>query len=82
MTPNRDILVMFRQHLMSQKDMEREVVQLNQLLFNAERINNFAAAHEVFDINRYKIIRDLPSLKKIIRQNKLSKPFIFFSNKN
>ena len=82
MTPNRDILVMFRQELMSQQDMEREVLQLNKILFTAERLNNFAAAHEVFDLNRYRIIRDLTGLKKIIRQKKMSKPFIFFSNKN
>ena len=82
MTSNRDLLVMFRQYAMSDKEMEQEVLQLNKILFTAERLDNFVAAHEVLDINRYKIINNPVLIKKMIRQRKYDKPFVFFSNKN
>jgi hypothetical protein len=82
MTSNRDLLVMFRKRLMTQQDIDREVMQLNELLFTTERLDNFVSAHEVLDLNRYKIINNSVTIKKMIRQNKLSKPFVFFSNKN
>lgn len=82
MTSDRDLLVMFRQYAMSEKEMEKEVMQLNKLLFTAERLDNFVNAHEVLDINRYKIINDSVLIKKMIRQGKYNKPFVFFSNKN
>ena len=82
MTSNRDLLVLFRQQLMSQQDIDREVMRLNELLFTTERLDNFAQAHEILDLNRYKIIKNLVEIKKQIRQKKLDKPFVFFSNKN
>ena len=82
MASDRDLLVMFRQYAMSEKEMKKEVMHLNKLLFNAERLDNFVSAHEVLDINRYKIINNPGLIKKMIRQKKLSKPFVFFSNKN
>ncbi len=82
MTSNRDLLVLFRQRLMSQQDIDREVMQLNELLFTTERLDNFVQAHEIIDLNRYKIITKQVEIKKLIRQKKLNKPFVFFSNKN
>jgi hypothetical protein len=82
MSANRDLLVMFRQSSMTQKDIDREVLLLNELLFTTERLDNFVKAHEVLDLNKYKIISNPVAIKKIIRQNKLIKPFVFFSNKN
>lgn len=82
MTSDRDLLVMFRHHAMSENDIEREVMQLNKILFTAERLDNFVSAHEILDINRYKIINNPVAIKKMIRQKKYNNPFIFFSNKN
>ena len=82
MTPNRDILVMFRRYMASEQEMEREVMQINQLLFQTERPDNFAAAHEVLDLNKYKIINNLTVIKRLMRTGKLNAPFVFFSNKN
>ena len=73
---------MFRQYAMSEKEMEKEVIQLNKILFTAERLDNFVSAHEVLDINNYKIINNPVLIKKMIRQKKYDKPFVFFSNKN
>ncbi len=82
MSTNRDLLVMFRQSSMTQQDIDRQVLLLNELLFTTERLDNFVNAHEVLDLNKYKIISNPVAIKKIIRQNKLIKPFVFFSNKN
>jgi len=82
MSSNRDLLVMFRQQAMSPEDIEREVMRLNDILFTAERLDNFVKAHEVLDINRYKIIKNSVAIKKLLRQKKEAKPFVFFSNKN
>lgn len=82
MTSNRDLLVMFRQHAMTQQDIDKELSQLNNLLFTTERLDNFVGAHEVLDLNRYKIINNPVEIKKMIRQKKLTKPFVFFNNKN
>ncbi len=79
---NRDLLVMFRQRMMTQQDIDNEVMQLNTILFTTERLDNFVNAHEVLDLNKYKIIKNPVEIKKLLRQQKLQKPFIFFSNKN
>ncbi len=82
MALNRDILVMFRQNEMSETEMEREVEQLNHILFTAERLDNFVQAHEVLDLNRYRIIINSTEIKKLIRSRKAGRAFLFFSNKN
>ena len=82
MTSNRDLLVMFRQHAMTQQDIDKELSQLNNMLFTTERLDNFVGAHEILDLNRYRIINNPIEIKKMIRQKKLTKPFIFFNNKN
>ena len=82
MTSNRDLLVMFRQHAMTQQDIDKELSQLNSMLFTTERLDNFVSAHEILDLNRYKIISNSIEIKKMIRQKKLTKPFVFFNNKN
>ena len=82
MTSNRDLLVMFKQKAMSQQDIDRQVTQLNEILFTTERLDNFVRAHEIIDLNKYKLIKNPIDIKKILRQKKLSKPFIFLNNKN
>jgi hypothetical protein len=82
MTSNRDLLVMFRQRVMTQQDIDREVMQLNEILFTTERLDNFVRAHEILDLNKYKKINNPVEIKKQLRQKKLEKPFVFFSNKN
>jgi cell fate (sporulation/competence/biofilm development) regulator YmcA (YheA/YmcA/DUF963 family) len=82
MAGNRDLLVMFREHLMSQQDIDKQVMQLHEILFTTERLDNFVKAHEIIDLNRYKIINNSVEIKKMLRTGKDRKAFIFFSNKN
>lgn len=78
---NRDLLVMFNQELMSQQAIEQEVELLHEMLYHVERIDNLVVAHEVIDLNKYKIISRRMQVKEIIRSQEL-KPFVFLNCMN
>jgi hypothetical protein len=78
---NRDLLVMFNQELMSPQAIEHEVELLHELLFNVERMENLAKAHEIIDLNKYKIISKEHLVKGIFRLQEM-KPFVFLNCKN
>jgi F0F1-type ATP synthase alpha subunit len=80
-TPNRDLLVLVKDEDANEQSMEQELEQLNDLLFHYETMESFCVAHEVFDVNKYKIIHKPEVLQKIIRQKELN-PFQFIYNKN
>ncbi len=78
---NRDLLVLFKQDLMTPQAIEHEVGWLHELLFNVERIDNFVTAHELIDLNKYKITNSIVEIKKMVRRKK-EQPFVFMNNKN
>jgi hypothetical protein len=80
-TPDRDLLVLVRDEFMSEKLMERELEQLNEMLFQFETMEKFCLVHEIFDLNKNKIVIKQNLMQQIIRQREL-KPFQFVSNKN
>ena len=80
-TPDRDLLVLMKDEFATEQFMEQELEQLNSLLFHYETMDNFCIAHEVFDVNKYKIIRKSKTIQRIARQQEL-KPFQFLCNKN
>ena len=78
---NRDLLVLFNHELMSPQAMENEVELLHELLFSVERLDNLVTAHEIIDLNKYKVINKQISLRKTIQLQEL-KPFVFLNCKN
>jgi hypothetical protein len=78
---NRDLLVLFNQELMSPQAIEHEVEQLHGLLYTVEALDNIVVAHEVIDMNKYKIFSDQQHLRDVFRQREL-KPFVFLNCKN
>jgi hypothetical protein len=80
-SPNRDLLVMFKQELMSPQAIEQQVSMLHHMLFHVERLDNVARAHEVIDLNKYKIFEKEHEIRNFFRQRK-EKPFVFLNNKN
>jgi hypothetical protein len=78
---NRDLLVMFKQELMSPQAMEHEVSLLHELLFVVERLDNIVTAHEIIDLNKYKIITKPFVVKESLRSQK-EKAFVFLNNRN
>ncbi len=79
--PNRDLLVLFNHEIMTQKAIEHEVEQLHQLLYSIEGIDSLIVAHEILDLNKYRVISNETQLRKLIRQREL-KPFVFLNCKN
>jgi hypothetical protein len=78
---NRDLLVLFNQELMTPQSIEHEVELLHQLLYGIERIENLVIAHEVIDLNKYKVSNKPLLLRKLFRQREI-KPFVFLNCKN
>jgi hypothetical protein len=78
---NRDLLVLFNQELMTPQSIEHEVEMLHELLYSIERVENLITAHEVIDLNKYKVSNKPLLLRKYFRQRTL-RPFIFLSCKN
>ena len=79
--PNRNLLVLFNQELMTPQAMEQEVDMLHGLLYDVERSDKIITAHEVIDLNKFKVINNHLHLRKTIRQKEL-KAFVFLNNKN
>ncbi|HQW92692.1 MAG TPA: hypothetical protein PKY28_06300 [Ferruginibacter sp.] len=78
---NRDLLVLFNQEIMTPQAIEHEVELLHQLLYSIERLENIVIAHEIIDLNKYRIIKKQGHLRKIFRLREL-KPFVFLNCKN
>ncbi len=78
---NRDLLVLFNHELMSPQAMENEVELLHELLFSVERLDNLVTAHEIIDLNKYKVINKQIILRKTIQLQEL-RPFVFLNCKN
>jgi hypothetical protein len=78
---NRDLLVLFNHDLMTPKAIEHGVEMLHEMLYMVENLDNVITAHEVIDVNRYKIFNAPKPLRQIFRQKEL-KPFVFLNCKN
>jgi hypothetical protein len=78
---NRDLLVLFKEELMTPQAIEHEVELLHELLYTVEKMENLVIAHEVINLNRYKVQHDPHTIRETLRKKDL-KPFIFLNNKN
>jgi hypothetical protein len=80
-SPNRDLLVLLKDEHMSEHAIEQEVERLNAMLFHVESNENIAQAHELIDLNKFRIY---PQKKKVMQvlQEKELKPFVFLFNMN
>ena len=77
----RDLLVLSKNASIDQREMERVIEKLNQILFNVEAMENLCIVNEIIDLNNYKILTNPKKIEKIISYNKL-KRFQFIHNKN
>jgi hypothetical protein len=78
---NRDLLVVTKKDTINKNELEQTILDLNQLLFHVESFSILCISNEVFDLNKYKIIRNFNQVGYYINSKK-QKPFIFISNKN
>ncbi len=79
--PNRDLLVLFKQELMSPQAMEHEVELLHDMLYAVERSEAVVKSHEIIDLNKFKVINQ-PVAVKFAFKSRTEKPFVFLNNKN
>jgi hypothetical protein len=79
--PNRDLLVLVKEESLNKDAIEFELEQLNKLLVNSETVDCLCVAHEIADLNRYKILNKSHHIRDVIKHKEL-KPFVFILNKN
>ena len=77
----RDLILLRKEDQLDELNIEKEVECLNYLLQMAETIPALSKAHELIDMNRYKIYQDTITVSKALKQ-KEAKPFQFIINKN
>jgi hypothetical protein len=77
----RDLILLRKEDQLDELNIEREVECLNYLLQMVETISSLSRAHELIDMNRYKIYQDKLTVSKALKQ-KEGKPFQFIINKN
>lgn len=79
--PNRDLLILFNEDLRSKASIEMEVSWLHEMLYKAEALDSFCAAHELIDLNRYKVFNSPHKVKNVLLRRDFI-PFEFVCNKN
>lgn len=79
--PNRDLLVLVKDERLNEAAMEFELEQLNQILLALETVECLCVVHEVFDLNKYKILAKEKQIRQVLQKKEL-RPFVFISNKN
>jgi hypothetical protein len=78
---NRDLLLLFKNEMMTPQAIEEQVERLHELLYGVEKVENIITAHEIINVNKHKIYNDSVRLKNVFRRKEL-KPFVFLNNKN
>ena len=77
----RDLILLRKDDQLDELNIEREVECLNYLLQTVETISSLCKAHELIDMNRFKIYQDTLAITKALKQKELN-PFQFIINKN
>lgn len=66
---------------MTPQAMEQQVMLLHEMLFHVEKMDNVVTAHEILDLNKFKVIRKPARIKEFLRLSK-ERPFVFLNNLN
>ncbi|HMO31427.1 MAG TPA: hypothetical protein PKE63_13620 [Lacibacter sp.] len=78
---HRDLLVLINNESKSRDAIDQEVEWLHDVLYHVEELENHCRAHEVIDLNRYKIYTQTGRVKKAVLRKDF-KAFEFVCNKN
>lgn len=78
---NRDLLVLIKDDTLSDKAIENEVEQLNNLLMSVESSEKYYNSYSIMDMNNHKISRNSFKIRALLRE-KEEKPFIFLTALN
>jgi hypothetical protein len=81
MENNRDLLIVSKLSNMSHAALQVEVDMLVHILYSVESLSQVCVATEIYDLNKYRTIRDPKKIAKFLETTK-QKKFIFIGNKN
>jgi hypothetical protein len=81
MENNRDLLIVSKLSNLSHAALQVQVDMLVHILYTAESLPRVCAATEVYDLNRYRTIKDPKKIARYLEATK-QKPFVFIGNKN
>ena len=79
--PNRDLLVLLKQELMTPQAMEHQVDLLHELLYKVESLESLITVHEIINVNNYRASSSPFLLRNLFLKRK-SAPFVFLNCKN
>ncbi|MFZ4770927.1 MAG: hypothetical protein ACOYLO_12170 [Ferruginibacter sp.] len=79
--PGRDLLVLLKQETMTPQAMEYQIDWLHEILQQVESIESLISAHEIININQYKISNNIRKLQAVLSTN-TQQPFVFLNCKN
>jgi len=77
---NRDLIILSRFMDTDTAAFEQQVRCIHEMLYLVEGTEQFCQAHEVIDLNHYRILQKGYLVRKIISDP--IKPFVFLFNKN
>ena len=77
----RDLILLRKEDRPDELSIAHEVACINHLLQNVETVSSLCNAHELIDLNRYKIHHDILTISKALKLREL-KPFQFLFNRN
>jgi hypothetical protein len=78
---NRDLLYCLRNDYSNRQMVDQELEWLHSMLRKVERAEVFCNAHEVIDLNRYRINRKSAFIMRVAKKE-ISDKYLFLFNKN
>jgi hypothetical protein len=78
---HRDLLVVSGR-LHHSAHLEDEIRQIERLLLHVEITSEIAAASEVIDLKRYRLVTKKEKVARLIRDGDTERPFLFLFNRN
>lgn len=81
MENNRDLLIVSKLSNLSHAALQEEVDMLVNILYSVESLSQVSVATEIYDLNRYRTIKQPKKIGKFLATFK-QKAFVFIGNKN
>jgi len=79
--PNRDLLILFNQELMTPRAIEDAIERIHEILYDVERADNLAISHEIMDVSKNRVNRESFIIRRHLRSRELP-PFVFLNCRN
>lgn len=78
---NRNILIVSHRHKMEEGELQLEINSIEKTLLGTDQTEKLATCVEIFDMNRYRVVRKSDMVNRLLRDNML-RQFVFVVNLN